>query len=158
LRVVLQRVKSAQVDVSNETISKIGPGLLLLVGIGNDDEKEDARYLVEKCLNLRIFEDENNKMNISGLDVKAEILTISQFTLFADTRRGRRPSFTDAAPPVKSEPMFDSFVTMLQESGLLVKTGKFGAYMQVKLENDGPVTIILNSKDRKKRQSVNGDQ
>jgi D-aminoacyl-tRNA deacylase len=151
LRVVLQRVKSAQVDVSNETISKIGPGLLLLVGIGNDDDEEDARYLAEKCLNLRIFEDENNKMNISGLDVKAEILAISQFTLFADTRRGRRPSFTDAAPPVKSDPLFNRFVNMLLESSLTVKTGIFGAYMQVSLENDGPVTIILDSKDRKRK-------
>lgn len=151
MRVVLQRVKSAQVDVSNETISKIGPGLLLLVGIGNDDEEEDAWYLAEKCLNLRIFEDKNNKMNISGLDVKVEILAISQFTLYADTSRGRRPSFTEAAPPVKSEPMFDSFVNILQESGLLVKTGRFGAYMQVILENDGPVTIILDSKDRKRK-------
>ena len=151
MRVVLQRVKSAQVDVSNETISKIGPGLLLLVGIGNDDEEEDAWYLAEKCLNLRIFEDKNNKMNISGLDVKVEILAISQFTLYADTSRGRRPSFTEAAPPVKSEPMFDSFVNILQESGLLVKTGRFGAYMQVILENDGLVTIILDSKDRKRK-------
>ena len=151
MRVVLQRVKSAQVDVSNETISKIGPGLLLLVGIGNDDDEEDARYLAEKCLNLRIFEDENNKMNISGLDVKAEILAISQFTLFADTRRGRRPSFTDAAPTVKSEPLFNRFVNMLLESSLTVKTGIFGAYMQVSLENDGPVTIILDSKDRKRK-------
>lgn len=150
MRIVLQRVKSAQVDVLNQTISKIEKGLLLLVGIGNDDEEEDARYLAEKCLNLRIFEDDHGKMNISGLDVNAEILAISQFTLFGDSRRGRRPSFTNAAPPVKSQPMFDKFVTMLRESNLVVKTGQFGAFMQVSLVNDGPVTIILDSKARKR--------
>jgi len=151
MKIVLQRVKSAKVSVDGITISEIGQGLVLLVGIANGDDENDARYLAEKCVNLRIFEDDNDKMNISGLNVGAEILTISQFTIYGDTRRGRRPSFTDAAPPDQSHPLFDRFIEILRESRLQIKTGEFGAYMQVTLVNDGPVTIILDSKDRKRR-------
>ena len=151
MKIVLQRVKSAKVSVDGKTISAIGQGLVLLVGIANGDDEDDARYLAEKCVNLRIFEDDNGKMNISGFDVGAEILAISQFTLYGDTRRGRRPSFTDAAPPDQSKPIFNRFIEILRESRLQIKTGEFGAYMQVTLVNDGPVTIILDSKDKKRR-------
>ena len=152
MRIILQRVSSAKVDVNGNTISSIDKGLLLLVGIANGDREDDARYLAEKCVNLRIFEDNEGKMNRSGLEMEAEILVISQFTLYGDTRRGRRPSFTDAAHPDISRPLFDDFVHMLSESGLQVTTGQFGAYMQVSLVNDGPVTIILDSKDKKRKK------
>jgi D-tyrosyl-tRNA(Tyr) deacylase len=151
MKIVLQRVKSANVAVEGKPISAIGQGLVLLVGIANGDTEGDARYLAEKCVNLRIFEDDHGKMNISGLDVGAEILAISQFTLYGDTRRGRRPSFTGAAPPDQSKPLFDQFIKILRESGLQIRTGQFGAYMQVSLVNDGPVTIILDSNDKKQK-------
>lgn len=150
MRVVLQRVRSARVEVDGDAIATIGPGMVLLVGIAEGDESDDLKYLAEKCVNLRIFDDENGKMNISGMDVHAEILAISQFTLYADTRRGRRPSFTRAAHPDLSQPLFDDFVALLRKSGLKVATGRFGASMQVHLINDGPVTIIMDSKDRTK--------
>lgn len=150
MRIVLQRVKSARVDVDGSTVARIGPGLLLLVGVKRGDDEEDARYLAEKCVHLRIFDDPEGKMNISGLEVKAEILAVSQFTLYGDTRRGRRPSFTEAAPPDISQPLFDSFVAFLRESGLPVATGRFGAVMQVHLVNHGPVTLILDSTARRR--------
>ncbi|RKY76372.1 D-tyrosyl-tRNA(Tyr) deacylase, partial [candidate division KSB1 bacterium] len=122
-----------------------GPGLVLLVGIQHGDTEADVRYLADKCVNLRIFEDNAGKMNISALEIKAEMLAVSQFTLYADSRKGRRPSFVEAAPPEESEPLFNHFVQMLKTSGLKVETGIFGAHMLVKILNDGPVTIILDS-------------
>ena len=145
MRIVLQRVQKARVEVSENTIAQIGAGLLLLVGITHDDTETDAKYLAEKCVNLRIFEDDAGKMNLSGLEVGAELLAISQFTLYADTRRGRRPSFVAAAPPEESLPMFNKFVELLKSLGLKVMTGEFGARMKVDFINDGPVTIILDS-------------
>jgi D-tyrosyl-tRNA(Tyr) deacylase len=145
MRIVLQRVHEAHVEVDGKTVARIGPGLLLLVGISPADTEEDARFLADKCVQLRIFEDEQGKMNISGLDRKADILAVSQFTLYADCRKGRRPSFVDAAPPELSEPLFKKFVSFLKEHPLRVETGIFGAHMKVHLVNDGPVTIILDS-------------
>jgi D-tyrosyl-tRNA(Tyr) deacylase len=150
MRIVLQRVTQAAVWVEGESVGKIGKGLALLVGIGNGDTEEEARYLADKCLQLRIFEDGAGKMNLSALDVGAEILAVSQFTLYGNTRKGRRPSFVEAAPPEISRPLFDRFVEMLRESGLKVETGIFGAHMLVEIFNDGPVTIILDSEDRLK--------
>ena len=147
MRIVLQVVKCAHVDVEGKTIAEIGPVLLLLVGITNGDIEDDAIYLAKKCVNLRIFADAGGKMNISALEKKAEILAISQFTLYADTKKGRRPSFIEAAPSLKSKPLFDFFVEKLRDSGLTVAAGRFGAHMLVNLINDGPVTIILDSRE-----------
>ena len=151
MRIVLQRVARASVSVNGEQVAQIGRGLLLLVGITHDDGDEDARYLAEKCVNLRIFEDEEGKMNISGLEIGAEILAVSQFTLYADSRKGRRPSFVRAAPPEKSEPLFNRFVEYLRKMGLRTETGRFGEHMLVELANDGPVTIILDSQELLKK-------
>jgi len=145
MRIVLQRVKEASVQVNEKIVGQIGPGLVLLVGIQHGDTEADVRYLADKCVNLRIFEDNAGKMNISALEIKAEMLAVSQFTLYADSRKGRRPSFVEAAPPEESEPLFNHFVQMLKTSGLKVETGIFGAHMLVKILNDGPVTIILDS-------------
>ncbi len=150
MRVVLQRVTEASVSVDGKIVGQIGSGLVLLVGMTHGDTENDARYLTDKCLQLRIFEDEAGKMNISALEVGAQVLAISQFTLFGNTRKGRRPSFVEAAPPEISKPLFDRFVEMLRESGLKVETGIFGAHMLVKIFNDGPVTILLDSTDRLK--------
>ncbi len=151
MRIVLQRVARASVSVNGEQVAQIGRGLLLLVGITHDDGDEDARYLAEKCVNLRIFEDEEGKMNISGIEIGAEILAVSQFTLYADSRKGRRPSFVRAAPPEKSEPLFYRFVEYLRKMGLRTETGRFGEHMLVELVNDGPVTIILDSQELLKK-------
>ena len=148
MRIVLQRVQMARVDVGEKTVAQVGAGLLLLVGVTHDDTEADAQYLAEKSVNLRIFEDDAGKMNVSGLDAGAEILAISQFTLYADTRRGRRPSFIEAAPPEQSLPLFNRFVEMLKDSGLKVMAGEFGSAMSVDFINDGPVTIILDSRDK----------
>jgi len=148
MRIVIQRVSQAQVEIDGHTVARIGIGLVLLVGIMRGDSLVDASYLAEKCVNLRIFEDDAGKMNISGLEMNAELLVISQFTLYGDTRHGRRPSFIDAAPPTESLPIFDQFVSLLQQSGLKVATGRFGAHMNIELVNDGPVTIILDSRER----------
>ncbi len=148
MRVLLQRVTEASVSVEGEKVGEIGKGLVLLVGIKNGDTEEDARYLANKCLQLRIFEDEFGKMNISALETRADILAVSQFTLYANTRKGRRPSFVEAAPPEKSRPLFEYFVALLKRSGLKVATGIFGANMSVRIFNDGPVTIWLDSTDR----------
>ena len=152
MRIVLQRVARAQVTVGGKIVARIGRGLLLLVGITHEDTDEDARYLAEKCANLRIFEDENGKMNISGLEIGAEVLAVSQFTLYADARRGRRPSFVRAAPPEESRPLFNRFVEFVREMGLPVQTGQFGEHMLVELVNDGPVTIILDSQELLQRK------
>jgi D-tyrosyl-tRNA(Tyr) deacylase len=144
VRVVLQRVKNASVTVSGETISEIGEGLLLLVGVAKDDGEGEASWLAEKIAGLRIFNDEDGKMNLGVRDVGGEILAVSQFTLLADTRKGKRPSFIQAALPEEAEPLFDYFCKRLREAGIAsVQTGSFGAMMDVALVNDGPVTIVL---------------
>ena len=145
MKIVLQRVSEAEVTVSGQPIGHIGHGLVLLVGIGHNDTEEQARYLGEKCLNLRIFEDDAGKMNRSVMDVGGEILAISQFTLYGDTRKGRRPGFSDAAPPEEAEPLYERFVELLQAGGIKVETGSFGAHMLVRIHNDGPVTLILEA-------------
>ncbi|WP_433743370.1 D-aminoacyl-tRNA deacylase [Falsibacillus pallidus] len=145
MRVVLQRSKAASVDVENETIGSIDFGFVLLVGVTHEDTIEDAKYLAEKIANLRVFEDQDGKMNLSLKDVGGEILSISQFTLYGDCRKGRRPNFMAAARPEEAEPLYEAFNQMLSEQGIAVETGKFGAMMDVKLTNDGPVTLIIES-------------
>jgi D-tyrosyl-tRNA(Tyr) deacylase len=142
LKIVLQRVKNASVSVEDALISEIGPGLLLLVGVAKGDTEAEADWLAEKVAGLRVFADEEGKMNLNVREAGGEILAISQFTLLADTRKGKRPSFIDAAPPGDAEPLFDYFCERLRAAGV-VKTGSFGAMMDVTLTNDGPVTIVL---------------
>ncbi|MCR5261102.1 MAG: D-tyrosyl-tRNA(Tyr) deacylase [Candidatus Gastranaerophilales bacterium] len=148
MKAVIQRVKSASVTIDNELYSSIGQGLLVLYGVEKGDVEENSRYLCDKILKLRIFEDENGKMNLSVKDVQGEILVVSQFTLAGDTRKGTRPSFDTAMPPKEANEMYENFVSMMKESGLTVKTGVFGAMMDVALVNDGPVTFILNSPNK----------
>jgi len=143
MRIVLQRVSSARVTVQSRTVAQIGAGLVLLVGIGPNDGEEQARYLAEKIANLRIFEDKQGKMNLSLLETGGEALVVSQFTLYADTRKGRRPSFTDAALPEVASPLVERFAALLHEQGIPTQTGEFAAHMLVEIHNDGPVTIIL---------------
>jgi D-aminoacyl-tRNA deacylase len=143
MRVLLQRVSRASVTVNEQTISAIGKGLLILLGIGHVDGEEQARFLAEKVANLRIFEDEQGKTNLSILDVRGEAIVVSQFTLYADTRKGRRPSFIDAALPEVAEPLVNRFIELLRGHGIPTQTGKFGNHMHVEINNDGPVTIWL---------------
>jgi D-tyrosyl-tRNA(Tyr) deacylase len=143
MRIILQRVKEASVKVEGKIIGQIGKGLMLLVGIGPEDNEIQAKTLAEKCAQLRIFDDEPGKMNLSVLDIGGEVLAVSQFTLYGDTRKGRRPSFIGAAPPEIAEPLFNTFVDNLRNVGITVATGKFGARMEVKIVNDGPVTFVL---------------
>lgn len=143
MRVLIQRVSQASVTVDQQVISKIGKGLLILLGIGHDDGEDQAQFLAEKAANLRIFEDEQGKTNLSVLDVKGEAMVVSQFTLYADARKGRRPSFIDAAAPEVAAPLVDRFVELMRNHGVPSQTGKFGAHMQVEIHNDGPVTIWL---------------
>jgi len=145
MRAVIQRVKHAKVSVNGKEISRINVGLLILLGIGPDDQEENARTMTKKIAALRIFQDDQDKMNLSVLDCGGEALVVSQFTLYADTRKGNRPSFTGAALPNLAEPLVDRFAALLNEQGVPTQKGEFGAYMQVELENDGPVTIILES-------------
>ncbi|KZE77455.1 D-tyrosyl-tRNA(Tyr) deacylase [Paenibacillus elgii] len=146
MRVVLQRSKAAQVTVDGETVGRIDHGLVLLVGIADGDTEEDARYLADKISGLRIFEDEQGKMNHSVLETGGQVLSISQFTLYGDCRKGRRPNFMAAARPELAEPLYERFNGMLRDAGLHVETGRFGAMMDVSLVNDGPVTLIVESK------------
>ena len=148
MRVVLQRVAHASVTVDGETIGKIQRGFLLLVGVTHDDAMEDMEYLVRKIVQMRIFEDEEGKLNRSIQDIGGEILSVSQFTLYAETKKGNRPSFSKAAPGDVALEMFEQFNGLLRETGVPVETGQFGADMKVELLNDGPVTILLDSKNR----------
>ncbi len=146
MRAVIQRVKWARVDVAGETVAQIGPGFLALVGVEEGDAQTDMRYIAGKIATLRIFEDENEKMNLSLSDVGAEVLLVSQFTLLGDARHGRRPSFSRAARPEQAEPLFEQLADEVRASGLKVQTGRFRTHMQVSLLNDGPVTLLLDSK------------
>ena len=146
MKALLQRVTSASVSIDGEVVGSIGRGLVVFVGVAEGDSPKDADYLVQKLVNLRIFADEAEKFNLSALDIKAELLLVSQFALLADTRKGRRPSFTEAAPPPQAEALFEHFVNEAKASGLKVQTGRFQQYMQVEIHNDGPVTIMLDSR------------
>jgi D-tyrosyl-tRNA(Tyr) deacylase len=148
MRLLLQRVTRAQVTVEDNVVGEIGPGLVVLVGVGHDDDDATADALVDKVLNLRIFRDEGGKTNRSLLDVGGAVLAISQFTLFADTRKGRRPSFLGAAPPDAGNRLYERFASAIEERGVKVARGIFGAEMEVELVNDGPMTIWLDSADR----------
>ncbi|MCR4439371.1 MAG: D-aminoacyl-tRNA deacylase [bacterium] len=145
MRAVLQRVTSASVEIDGAVSGSIGRGLVVLVGVRNGDTRADAEFLAQKCVNLRIFADQQGKFNLSALDVGAELLVVSQFTLYADCRRGRRPGFTEAAPPEVSKPLYDHFVQALRGYGLPVAEGVFGAHMVVHINNDGPVTVIVDT-------------
>lgn len=145
MKIVIQRVSEAHVKVEGKTVGEIGKGLMLLVGIDENDEKADADWLAQKILNLRIFSDEDDKLNLSVKDISGEILCISQFTLIADYKKGNRPSFIKAAKPDKAVPLFDYFKEEIAKSGLKTESGIFGADMKVSLINDGPVTIVMDS-------------
>lgn len=146
MRAVVQRVKEASVTVDGEITGRIKEGLLVFLGVGGEDTDRDLDYLVEKVLSLRIFQDENDKMNLSLLDVEGELLVVSQFTLYGDVRKGKRPSFTDSAHPSIGEKYYEAFISKALAQGLKVEKGVFGAHMDVSLINDGPVTILLDSK------------
>lgn len=148
MKALIQRVTGADVKVDGRVTGRIGQGFVILLGVGGDDAEKDADYLAGKVVNLRVFSDDNSKFNLSALQIKAELLVISQFTLLADTSRGRRPSFTEAAPPEMAEKLYNYFIGRVSETGLKVQTGVFGAHMLVSLVNDGPVTIMLDSKDK----------
>ena len=148
MRAVLQRVRSASVTVDGQTVGSIGRGLVVLLAIGRDDEPDDDAYVVDKTANMRIFPDGDGHMNRSALEVGAELLVVSQFTLYADTRKGRRPSFVEAAPPEVAAARFDEALERFGATGLRVETGRFGEMMDVALVNDGPVTIWLDSAER----------
>jgi D-tyrosyl-tRNA(Tyr) deacylase len=149
VKALLQRVTEASVSVAGEVVGRIGQGLVVFVGVADGDTEEEARYLAQRTVNLRIFADEEGKFNLSALDIKGELLVVSQFTLLADTRKGRRPSFVEAAPPAPAEELIEQFVDEARATGLKVETGRFQQYMQVEIHNDGPVTILLDSKDKK---------
>jgi D-aminoacyl-tRNA deacylase len=143
MRALIQRVKSGKVTTDNRTVAEIGPGLVILLGIGQGDTEVQAKFLAEKVAALRIFEDENGKFNLSILDKVGEAIVVSQFTLYADASKGRRPSFTDAAAPELAAPLVEKFAELLRSQGIPTQTGIFGAHMLVEIENDGPVTIWL---------------
>lgn len=145
MRAVVQRVKEAGVKVDNKIVGKISKGLLVFLGVGEEDSEIDLNYLVHKILGLRIFQDENDKMNLSVQDINGEILVISQFTLYGDVRKGKRPSFIKSAHPEIGNRFYEEFITKINESGVTVESGKFGAHMDIDLINDGPVTILIDS-------------
>ncbi len=147
MKAVVQRVTQADVKVGEEIQGRIGNGLVVLLGVGKKDTEADARFLADKIIHLRIFEDDNNKMNRSLIDVKGELLVVSQFTLFGDCRKGRRPSFVNAAPPETAEKLYEYFVHLTREKGVPTETGRFRAMMDLSLCNSGPVTLILDTKD-----------
>ena len=150
MRALVQRVTNASVAVADETAGEIGAGLVILLGVSKEDDEADARYLVEKIANLRIFADDDNRFNLSALDVEAELLVVSQFTLYADTRKGRRPDFNQAAGPEDAKRLYQHTVELFREAGLTVATGRFQEHMLVTLQNDGPVTLMLDSADRQR--------
>jgi len=143
VRLVVQRTSNAEVRIDGQTYSRTNSGLLILFGTKTGDSEDSCGYLADKVVNLRIFEDSEGKMNLSALDVKGEIMIVSQFTLYADTRKGRRPAFTDAMEPVEAERLYNRFIQLVAASGLVTRTGVFGARMEISLVNHGPVTIIL---------------
>ena len=154
MKALLQRVPAAQVTVESEVVGKIGHGLVVFIGVANDDTPEDINYLTRKIVELRIFEDTEGKFNLSLLDVSGELLLVSQFTLQANTRKGRRPGFTDAAPPEIAEALFNQFVEQIRATGLKVETGRFQTHMHVEINNDGPITIMIDSRERFNSRSV----
>jgi D-tyrosyl-tRNA(Tyr) deacylase len=148
MKALLQRVTAASVSVSGAEVGRIGRGLVVFVGVAAGDTEKDIDYLVPKIVNLRVFSDEAGKFNLSALDIGGELLLVSQFTLMADTSRGRRPSFTAAAPPAEAQKLFDQFVRQVGATGLRVATGRFQEHMQVEIHNDGPVTVMLDSREK----------
>jgi D-tyrosyl-tRNA(Tyr) deacylase len=147
VKALLQRVTGASVSVGGEVVGRIGRGLVVFVGVAHEDTEKDVQFLVQKTVNLRIFADEEGRFNLSALDIKGELLLVSQFTLMADTKKGRRPSFVGAALPEQAEELFERFVKYARTTGLKVETGRFQQYMQVEIHNDGPVTILLDSRE-----------
>ena len=145
MRLVIQRVKQTSVSIDNKVYSSIDKGLLIFIGINTNDKKEDVCYLVKKLINMRIFNDNHHKLNLSVKDLNMSLMLISQFTLYANCKRGNRPSFVDAAQPDIAKPLYEFFIKEIQKYNLNFKTGKFGAMMDIKLINDGPITIILDS-------------
>ena len=150
MRALIQRVSEASVSIDGEVVGAIGPGLLVLLGVSRDDTDKDASYIVTKVVNLRIFSDDEGKFQSSATDIGAELLVVSQFTLYGETRKGRRPSFTLAAAPNEATRLFERVVALFKETGLKVETGTFQAYMAVALVNDGPVTLMLDTADRER--------
>ena len=148
LKALLQRVTGARVSVAGQEVGRIGQGLVVFVGVADGDTEKDIDYLVPKIVNLRIFSDEASRFNLSAMDIKGELLLVSQFTLLADTRKGRRPGFSQAATPAQAEKLFQQFVEQAHATGLKVATGRFQQYMQVEILNDGPVTILLDSREK----------
>jgi len=148
MKALVQRVTRASVTVGDKMVGEIGEGLVVLLGVGKDDSEEDARYLADKVVNLRIFSDEAGRFSLSALEKGGGVLVVSQFTLLADTRKGRRPSFTEAAPPDKARELYESFVGEVRSSGLKVETGIFQEHMVVDIRNDGPVTLLLESRNK----------
>ncbi len=147
MRALIQRVKRASVTINSQITGKINEGLLIFLGVGEDDTEKQVQYLVEKCTGLRIFTDEQDKMNLSVKDIKGEILVVSQFTLYGDCKKGKRPSFVRAARPETAIPLYESFIAHCKNTGLNIQTGEFGADMQIELINDGPVTIWLDTEE-----------
>jgi len=148
MKALVQRVSRASVTVGDKEVGRIGEGLVVLLGVGRDDSEEDARYLADKVVNLRIFSDAAGRFSLSALEKRGGVLVVSQFTLLADTRKGRRPSFTEAAPPAQARELYESFVSEVRSSGLRVETGIFQEHMVVDICNDGPVTLLLESRNK----------
>ncbi len=148
MKVLLQRVTGGSVSIDGEVVGKIGQGLVAFVGVADGDTEKDIEYLVPKMTGLRIFSDEEGRFNLSVMDIGGELLLVSQFTLLADTRKGRRPGFSRAAPPEQAKKLFEQFVERSRDTGLKVETGRFQEYMQIEIHNDGPVTIMLDSRDK----------
>ncbi len=148
MKALIQRVSRASVSVGSEEVGRIGRGLVVLIGVAGGDTERDAQYVIEKTVNLRIFADAQSKFNLSALDTRGELLLVSQFTLLADTRKGRRPSFDQAAPPAEAEKLFNYCVELARQSGLKVATGRFQEHMQVEIHNDGPVTVMVDSREK----------
>lgn len=156
MEALIQRVSRASVTVDGKTIGEIGPGLCVFVGVADEDTEDDVKYLADKLPTLRIFSDQDSKFNLSAIDVRGHVLIVSQFTLLADTRKGRRPGFTHAAPPDRADALIEMLVRHLRSTGLRIQTGQFQAHMQVEILNDGPVTIPISSKDRHRPRRQSG--